>query len=152
MIVGRIRNAFTALFACGSVRSPGRAALFEETPMRSRRLLFWALAGLAVSVFQASVACDVKPTGEIVPTKVQTKVGETVPLRLFVRPKFDRLSHEVWKVEPESLGEVYYDGASSTHREAMFRAKSAGSGKIVVDGFFGPPPPHRVAEVSVVVE
>ena len=127
--------------------------------MRSNRALQTALAGVVMLAVVLGAACETKPEGLIMQDTagsnpgdpVKTKVGATVPVKLFVRAKFEGLQHEVWKVEPASLGEIYYDQASATRREATFRAKEAGKGKLVVHGFFGPPPPHKVAEVDVEV-
>ncbi|HNS95584.1 MAG TPA: hypothetical protein PLJ27_05155 [Polyangiaceae bacterium] len=93
------------------------------------------------------------PTGQITPGKVQAKVGDTVALSLSVPKKFDRLQREIWKVEPANLGEVYFDQASLTRREATFRAKEAGTGTIVVQGFLTDPKQlHHVAQIPVTVE
>jgi hypothetical protein len=119
---------------------------------RSRRGSAWVLAGIGAAILPLSFACDTNPTGQIRPSPVHVKVGDTANVELFVRPKFDGLAHEVWKVEPDSLGEVYFDRATAVRRQATFRGKTPGTGKIVVDGFFGPPPVHRVAEVLVTVE
>jgi len=119
---------------------------------RSARVLLWVLAGIGATILPLSLACNTSPTGQIEPSPVLVKVGNTVNVELSFRPKFEAVQHEVWKVEPEDLGEIYYDRATASRRQATFRGKKPGTGKIVVDGFFGPPPIHRVAEVPVTVE
>jgi hypothetical protein len=117
--------------------------------MRTRRAVLLMLSALLVS----SLGCKGEaPTGTIKPAKVQAKVGDTVSLTLVVPSKFDGVQREMWKVEPESLGEVYFDQASANRRDATFRAKAVGTGKIVVHGFLSEPAPHRIAEVAVTVE
>lgn len=113
-------------------------------------------SGVCITLLAVSLACfgckEEPPEGAITPAKVETKVGETVHLELTVRSRHEAVQREMWKVEPESLGEVYYDQASAKRRSATFRAKSQGSGKIVVHGFLTEPKPHWIAEVPVTVE
>ncbi len=121
--------------------------------MRTRRAVLLMLSALLVSSLPLSLGCKGEvPTGTIKPDKVQAKVGDTVSLTLVVPSKFDGVQREIWKVEPESLGEVYFDQAAANRREATFRAKAVGTGKIVVHGFLSEPAPHRIAEAAVIVE
>lgn len=121
--------------------------------MQSRRTHLWALTALLASSLLFSVGCkEEAPSGGILPAKVETKAGETVHLQLVLRSRYEAVQREMWKVEPESLGEVYYDQASLKRRTATFRAKTTGTGKIVVHGFLTDTKPYRIAEVPVTVE
>jgi hypothetical protein len=72
---------------------------------------------------------------------------------LEVPGKFDGLRRELWSVEPKTLGEVFYNQAEPSHRDATFKAKGAGTGKIKVVGFYGDrAAPYPLDEVSVTVE
>jgi hypothetical protein len=121
--------------------------------MQSRRTHLWALTALLASSLLFSFGCkEEAPSGGILPAKVETKVGETTHLELTVRSRYEAVQREMWKVEPEELGDVYFDQAAVKRRTATFRAKTAGTGKIVVYGFLADPKPYRLAEVPVTVE
>lgn len=104
------------------------------------------------TVASASSGCrDQAPPGRVEPASIETKVGQTVPLELFMRPAHENMQREIWKVEPASLGEVYYDQATAKHRSAMFRAKQSGTGKITVQGFSKDAKPQPITQVPVTV-
>ncbi|MCL2823978.1 MAG: hypothetical protein FWD57_08305 [Polyangiaceae bacterium] len=119
--------------------------------MRSIRTTAIILATLLTSVVPITTGCDESPSGVIQPEKLEVKIGKTASLEVFVRPKYDHLAREVWKVDPPSLGELYFDEASAMRRTATFRGKTAGTGKIFVTGFVGNPPPIKIAEIPVTV-
>lgn len=121
--------------------------------MQSRRTALGALAAFLITAVAMATACKPDaPTGRIKPETVEIKVGETAHVELLLASKYEGVSREMWKVEPASLGEVYYNQAEVKRRKASFRADEAGKGKLVVHGFFGDTKkPYRIAEVPVVV-
>lgn len=122
--------------------------------MQSRRTVVWALGVLLAASLPLSMGCQNEvPTGKIEPETVTVKVDEPAHLELLLSSKYEGVNREMWKVEPEDLGKVFFNQAEAKRRKATFQGKKAGAGKVVVFGFFGDAKkPYRIAEVPVTVE
>lgn len=122
--------------------------------MPIRRTMLTAAAAILLASISMGAGCDQStPKAKIKPEAVKVKVGEAAHLTLVVPDRYTGLHRELWTVEPATLGELYYNQAEPRHREATFKSKTAGTGKIKVVGFYGDQTaPYSLDEIAVTVE
>jgi hypothetical protein len=106
----------------------------EREMPRRRWILSFCIALMACAGVQACRQ-DI-PKGVVRPSKIEVEVDGVQHLQLEVASKYATVRNEIWKVEPESLGTVYYNQAEPERRNATFRGAQPGTGRIVVMAFY----------------